>query len=145
MLGIFLSEKIRWLQSGANPRSWVPETSMLTTRPPKPLISKGLWPLIYQIWTHSIFVPVGILKTNCTVIIFTLKMIWKYSGFNTFNIQTEIWHAINSLFVTWHFYRQYKTRSSTLFNPLPLLFKTLLHGQKLFFRQHLNLCTTPDF
>jgi hypothetical protein len=27
----------RRLRSGANPRSWVPEASMLTTRPPKPL------------------------------------------------------------------------------------------------------------
>jgi hypothetical protein len=25
------------LRSGANPRTWVPESSMLTTRPPKPL------------------------------------------------------------------------------------------------------------
>jgi hypothetical protein len=30
-------KKIRRLRSGANPRSWVPEASMLTTRPPKPL------------------------------------------------------------------------------------------------------------
>jgi hypothetical protein len=28
--------KIRRLRSGANPRSWVPEARMLTTRPPKP-------------------------------------------------------------------------------------------------------------
>jgi len=32
------------------------------------------------------------------------------------------------------------------FNPLPLLFKALLHGQKdrVFFSGHLNLCTTPE-
>jgi hypothetical protein len=35
MLWIFPAGKIRRLRSGANPRSWVPEASMLTTRPPK--------------------------------------------------------------------------------------------------------------
>ena len=34
----FFARKIRRLQPGSNPRSWVPEASMLTTRPPKPLI-----------------------------------------------------------------------------------------------------------
>jgi hypothetical protein len=33
----FSTEKIRRLRSGANPRSWVPEASMQTPRPPKPL------------------------------------------------------------------------------------------------------------
>ena len=33
----FFARKIRWLRPGWNPRSWVPEASMLTTRPPKPL------------------------------------------------------------------------------------------------------------
>jgi hypothetical protein len=37
MLRIFSPEKIRRLQPGANPQSWVPEANMLTTRPPKPL------------------------------------------------------------------------------------------------------------
>jgi hypothetical protein len=37
MLWILPARKIRRLRSGANPRSWVPEASMLTTRPPKPL------------------------------------------------------------------------------------------------------------
>ena len=33
-----------------------------------------------------------------------------------------------------------------LFNPLPVLFKTLLHGQKVrvFFSGHLNLGTAPE-
>jgi hypothetical protein len=35
MLRIFTPEKIRWLWPGSNPRSWVPEASTLTTRPPK--------------------------------------------------------------------------------------------------------------
>jgi hypothetical protein len=33
----FFAWKIRRLFPGSNPRSWVPEASMLTTRPPKPL------------------------------------------------------------------------------------------------------------
>jgi hypothetical protein len=33
----FFARKILRLKQGANPRSWVPEASMLTTRPPKPL------------------------------------------------------------------------------------------------------------
>jgi hypothetical protein len=33
----FAPKKIRRLQPGFNPRTWVPEASMLTTRPPKPL------------------------------------------------------------------------------------------------------------
>jgi hypothetical protein len=39
MLWIFPAGKIRRLRSGANPRSWVPEASMQTPRPPKPLDS----------------------------------------------------------------------------------------------------------
>jgi hypothetical protein len=37
MLWIFPAGKIRRLRLGANPRTWVPEASMLNTRPPKPL------------------------------------------------------------------------------------------------------------
>ena len=33
---IFTSEKIQRLRPGLNPQTWVPEASMLTTRPPKP-------------------------------------------------------------------------------------------------------------
>src|SRR5215475_9616184 len=33
----FFVRKIRWLRPGSNPRSWVPEASMLTTRPQKPM------------------------------------------------------------------------------------------------------------
>ena len=36
MLRIFTPVKIQRLQPGLNPRTWVPEASMLTTRPPKP-------------------------------------------------------------------------------------------------------------
>ena len=38
--GFFFARKIRRLRPGSNPRSWVPEASMLTTRPPKPLIKR---------------------------------------------------------------------------------------------------------
>jgi hypothetical protein len=37
MLWIFFARMIRQLWLGSNPWSWVPEASMLTTRPPKPL------------------------------------------------------------------------------------------------------------
>ena len=37
MLRIYSPRKIRRLQPGLNPRTWVPETSMLTTRPLKRL------------------------------------------------------------------------------------------------------------
>jgi hypothetical protein len=37
MLRIFTPDKFRWLRPGLNPRTWVPEASMHTTRPPKPL------------------------------------------------------------------------------------------------------------
>jgi hypothetical protein len=31
----YFTWKIRWIRQGLNPRTWVPEASMLTTRPPK--------------------------------------------------------------------------------------------------------------
>jgi hypothetical protein len=37
----FFARKIRRLRPGSNPRSWIPEASMLTTRPPKPLLKGG--------------------------------------------------------------------------------------------------------
>jgi hypothetical protein len=39
----FAKKKIRQLQPEANWRSWVPEASMLTTRPPKPLLKHVAW------------------------------------------------------------------------------------------------------
>ena len=35
MLRIYKTVKIQRLRPGLNPRTWVPEASMLTTRPPK--------------------------------------------------------------------------------------------------------------
>jgi hypothetical protein len=37
MLRIFIYGKIQRLRPGLNPRTWEPEASMQTTRPPKPL------------------------------------------------------------------------------------------------------------
>jgi hypothetical protein len=51
MLWIFPAEKIRRLRSGANPRSWVtwvPEASMQTPRPPKPLIEPATFRFVAQ-------------------------------------------------------------------------------------------------
>jgi hypothetical protein len=36
MLRIFSPRKLRRLRLGLSPRTWVPEASMLATRPPKP-------------------------------------------------------------------------------------------------------------
>ena len=38
MLRIFTPVKIQRLRPGLNPQTWVPEASILTTRPPKPSI-----------------------------------------------------------------------------------------------------------
>ena len=40
MLRIFTAVKIQRLRPGLNPRAWVPEASMLTTKPPKPSLSQ---------------------------------------------------------------------------------------------------------
>jgi hypothetical protein len=48
MLWIFFARKIRWLQPDSNPWSWVPETSMVTTRPPKRLCVIGEFREMYR-------------------------------------------------------------------------------------------------
>ena len=40
MLRILTPVKIQRLRLGLNPQTWVPEASMLTTRPPKPSTAK---------------------------------------------------------------------------------------------------------
>jgi hypothetical protein len=62
----FSAHKIRLLRPSSNPRSWVPEASTLTTRPPKPLLyikqfiyfgrimSAGYY---YQSWSGSPCIP----------------------------------------------------------------------------------------
>jgi hypothetical protein len=57
--GFFFARKIRLLRQGLSPRTWVPEASMLTSRPPKPLtlfiIGQGISPedfLLCDSW-HS--------------------------------------------------------------------------------------------
>ena len=46
MLRIFTPAKTQWLRSGLNPQTWVPEASMLTTRPPKP----SMWDMWWKKW-----------------------------------------------------------------------------------------------
>ena len=49
MLRIFMPIKIQRLRPGLNPQTWVPEASMLTTRPPKPSWEdRGFWPQCQQ-------------------------------------------------------------------------------------------------
>src|SRR5215469_12570056 len=55
----FFARKIRRLRPGLNPRTWVPEASMLTTRPPKPLSCRLLYALHPEIYVRS-----GICYTN---------------------------------------------------------------------------------
>jgi hypothetical protein len=44
----FFARKIRRLRPGLNSRTWVPEASALTTRPPKPLICALLMDVFYH-------------------------------------------------------------------------------------------------
>ena len=48
MLRIFKPVKIQRLRPGLNPQTWVPEASMLTTRPPKPSSHDGKKPSFYS-------------------------------------------------------------------------------------------------
>jgi hypothetical protein len=67
----FLARKIRWLQPGLNPRTRVPETSMLTTRPSKPL-EIDLFSVKFVFWTQQKFgvhklenVEIGVCLYGC--------------------------------------------------------------------------------
>jgi hypothetical protein len=51
-LRIFLPLKIRRLRPGLNPRTWVPETSTLTPRPPKPLCHRCTSVLLCGVIMH---------------------------------------------------------------------------------------------
>jgi hypothetical protein len=59
-------------RSGANPRSWVPEASMLTTRPPKPLKYVILNPVSvkYILFLCNSVFPVLYLHTPFSFVIF---------------------------------------------------------------------------
>ena len=64
MLKIFMSEKFQRLRPGLNPQTWVPEASVLTTRPPKPScngLSKGQ----EQLSQYSDRATHGITNINC--------------------------------------------------------------------------------
>ena len=49
MLRIFTSEKSNGFAPGLNSQTWVPEASMLTTRPPKPSVAVGN--IRTRVWT----------------------------------------------------------------------------------------------
>ena len=50
MLRIFTPVKIQRLRPGLNPQTWVPEASVLTTRPPEPSIAVVHTVLYFGIW-----------------------------------------------------------------------------------------------
>ena len=55
MLRIFTSVKIQQLRPGLNQQTWVPEASMLTTRPPKPSYCSYNWDALSKfIFCHLI-------------------------------------------------------------------------------------------
>ena len=51
MMRIFTPVEIQRLRPGLNPQTWVPEASMLTTRPPKPSCNDITLFVKYQILT----------------------------------------------------------------------------------------------
>ena len=57
MLRIFTPVKIQRLRPGLNPQTWVPEDSMLTTRPPKPSLSVGRSALDTAEWEKTFLLP----------------------------------------------------------------------------------------
>ena len=56
MLRIFTSVKIQRLRPSLNPQTWMPEASMLTTRPPKP----SCWSVSFGVMFIFVRVPVGL-------------------------------------------------------------------------------------
>ena len=59
MLRIFTPVKIQRLRQGLNTQNWVPEASMLTTRPPKPSTLYGIFHKQYtkQILFNAVYLP----------------------------------------------------------------------------------------
>ena len=78
----FFARKIRRLRPGSNPRSWVPEASMLTTRPPKVWVYQSTnWDVqqiflltdAFHIFFSSVWSSRGFLLRSLSHIILTLK------------------------------------------------------------------------
>jgi hypothetical protein len=65
----FFTPKIRWLRLGLNPQSWVPEASMLTTRPLKLLVG-----IKYRTYFYLIFAFVFITQVISSFQILYLNM-----------------------------------------------------------------------
>jgi hypothetical protein len=57
----FFARKFRRFRSGSNPRSWVPEASMLTTRPPKPLIK-----IMSNLSMFHVHIHISVIRRNPT-------------------------------------------------------------------------------
>jgi hypothetical protein len=79
----FRPKKIRRLRPGANPRSWEPEASMPTTRPPNPHVAG---------WTWTVFITRLVVRFVITTV--SVRNIWdnpSYVGIDApFRMQMEI-------------------------------------------------------
>ena len=78
MLRIFTSVKIQRLRPGSNPQTWLPEASMLTTRPPKPSIrvTRFLQLFYHQSILRSIWNVLKLEKTGTSKILGTQMPIY---------------------------------------------------------------------
>jgi hypothetical protein len=63
VLRIFPPLKIRRLGPGLNPRTWVPEASTLTPRPPKPLYLLYFLTYLFTYWMKLCFHTVAVVLT----------------------------------------------------------------------------------
>ena len=77
----FYVRKIQLLRPGLNPQTWVPEASMLTTRPPKPSPDGDCYYISLK--RRYIYTKLhGVI--NQFVLNFTLKLLRHFSFFLTF-------------------------------------------------------------
>jgi hypothetical protein len=91
ILWIFLPEKFR---PGSNPRSWVPEASMLTTRPPKPLRWIYLtWNNIYQSFYSNL--PIGSNLVLGPIVFLSLSLSLSLSLTHT-HTHTQMQHKLST-------------------------------------------------
>jgi hypothetical protein len=87
----FFPRQLRRLQPGLNPRTWVPEASMLTTRPLKPLPGSSVGiatgyrldgPRIKFQWGARISAPVqtgpGAHPASCTIKVHSVMCLFRY-------------------------------------------------------------------
>jgi hypothetical protein len=67
----FCARKFRRFRPGSNPRSWVPDASMLTTRPPKPL---KIAAFIVSIFVELIVTLCSFVEIRCTKLYLNRKL-----------------------------------------------------------------------